>query len=79
MIDTDICDENNEKSMRVLKVLVCGEMGCGKTQMIRLYDQGFFSQFYKSTIGFDFATKDLDIYPEFKISLQLWAGTHQIL
>lgn len=57
---------------KVLKVLVVGEMGTGKTSLIRQYVQGFFSEFYKTTIGVDFATKEIEWDEKITISLQLW-------
>ena len=57
---------------KILKVLVVGEMGTGKTSLIRQYVQGFFSEFYKTTIGVDFATKELEWDEKTTVSLQLW-------
>ena len=57
---------------KILKVLVVGEMGTGKTSLIRQYVQGYFSEFYKTTIGVDFATKDLEWDNKTTVSLQLW-------
>ena len=57
---------------KILKVLVVGEMGTGKTSLIRQYVQGFFSEFYKTTIGVDFATKELEWDDKTTVSLQLW-------
>ncbi|OHT09048.1 Ras family protein [Tritrichomonas foetus] len=57
---------------KILKVLVVGEMGTGKTSLIRQYVQGFFSDFYKTTIGVDFANKDIVWDDHTTISLQLW-------
>ncbi|KAH0793233.1 Ras family protein [Histomonas meleagridis] len=56
----------------VMKVLVVGEMGTGKTSLIRQYVQGFFSEFYKTTIGVDFASKDIQWDPNTTINIQLW-------
>jgi small GTP-binding protein len=57
---------------KILKVLVVGEMGAGKTSLVRQYVQGFFSEFYKTTIGVDFASKELEWDSNLSISLQLW-------
>jgi len=57
---------------KILKVLVVGEMGTGKTSLIRQYVQGYFSEFYKTTIGVDFATKELEWDANTTVSLQLW-------
>ena len=70
MVDLVSADDGPMK--KILKVLVVGEMGTGKTSIIRQYVQGFFSEFYKTTIGVDFANKDLPWDENTKISLQLW-------
>ncbi|EAY19408.1 Ras family protein [Trichomonas vaginalis G3] len=64
--------EDQGAMKKILKVLVVGEMGTGKTSLIRQYVQGFFSEFYKTTIGVDFATKEIEWDEKITISLQLW-------
>ena len=64
--------ETQGKIKKILKVLVVGEMGTGKTSLIRQYVQGFFSEFYKTTIGVDFANKEMEWDENTTISLQLW-------
>jgi small GTP-binding protein len=64
--------EDGGQIKKILKVLVVGEMGTGKTSLIRQYVQGFFSGLYKTTIGVDFANKDFDWDEHTSISLQLW-------
>jgi small GTP-binding protein len=71
MVDISTNDDGGQIK-KILKVLVVGEMGTGKTSLIRQYVQGFFSEFYKTTIGVDFANKDFDWDERTSISLQLW-------
>jgi small GTP-binding protein len=71
MVDVDAAGGDGAVK-KILKVLVVGEMGTGKTSLIRQYVQGFFSEFYKTTIGVDFANKDFEWDDHTSISLQLW-------
>jgi len=59
-------------SKRVLKFVVVGEMATGKTSIIRQFVQQAFSEFYKSTIGVDFARKTIKYSDDLVIDLQLW-------
>ncbi|XP_049645334.1 LOW QUALITY PROTEIN: ras-related protein Rab-32 [Suncus etruscus] len=56
----------------LLKVLVVGELGAGKTSVIRRYVHQLFSQHYRATIGVDFALKVLAWDPRTLVRLQLW-------
>ncbi|XP_048836876.1 ras-related protein Rab-38 [Brienomyrus brachyistius] len=53
------------------KVLVIGDLGVGKTSIIKRYVQQSFSPNYRATIGVDFALKVLNWDTE-TIRLQLW-------
>jgi small GTP-binding protein len=64
--------EENRKILKVLKILVVGEIGVGKTHIIRRYVEGSFRESYKATIGVDFANKDFDWDDHTSISFQLW-------
>jgi small GTP-binding protein len=57
---------------KILKILFVGEFFAGKTALIRQYAQHSFTEFYKSTIGLDFASKELEWDSNTSISLQLW-------
>ncbi|XP_011505783.1 PREDICTED: ras-related protein Rab-32 [Ceratosolen solmsi marchali] len=62
----------NEKKEHLYKILVIGELGAGKTSIIKRYVHQFFSQHYRATIGVDFALKVLNWDPQTIIRLQLW-------
>lgn len=66
---------------RLLKVLVIGDLGVGKTSIIKRYVHQVFSQHYRATIGVDFALKVLNWDHKTVVRLQLWdiAGTWTIL
>ncbi|KAF9363343.1 rab32, member RAS oncoprotein [Mortierella sp. NVP85] len=54
------------------KVLVIGDVGTGKTSIIKRYVHNIFSMNYRSTIGVDFALKVIQWSPETVVRLQLW-------
>lgn len=54
------------------KILVIGELGTGKTSIIKRYVHQFFSHHYRATIGVDFALKVLEWDANTLIRLQLW-------
>ncbi|XP_056884119.1 ras-related protein Rab-38 [Takifugu flavidus] len=57
---------------RLLKVLVIGDIGVGKTSIITRYVHQVFSQHYRATIGVDFALKVLNWDHKTVVRLQLW-------
>ncbi|ESP02671.1 hypothetical protein LOTGIDRAFT_171871 [Lottia gigantea] len=61
-----------EKKEHLYKILVIGELGTGKTSIIKRYVHQFFSQHYRATIGVDFALKVLNWDSDTLIRLQLW-------
>ncbi|KAK2827173.1 hypothetical protein Q7C36_018099 [Tachysurus vachellii] len=56
----------------LFKVLVIGDLGVGKTSIIKRYVHQIFSQHYRATIGVDFALKVLNWDNNTVIRLQLW-------
>ncbi|KAJ8139472.1 hypothetical protein OXX80_001265 [Metschnikowia pulcherrima] len=55
----------------LLKVIILGDSGVGKTSLMQQFVNSKFSQQYKATIGADFLTKDLVIDNK-TVSLQIW-------
>lgn len=53
-------------------MLVIGDLGVGKTSIIKRYVHQIFSQHYRATIGVDFALKVLNWDHKTVIRLQLW-------
>lgn len=68
----DIEPNTPSKVVHVLKILVVGEMGAGKTSLVRKYVDNIFSEYYKTTIGVDFASKDISWDDKNDVMLQLW-------
>ncbi|XP_029449899.1 ras-related protein Rab-32 [Rhinatrema bivittatum] len=61
-----------ESSEHLFKVLVIGELGVGKTSIIKRYVHQLFSQHYRATIGVDFALKVIHWDQRTLVRLQLW-------
>ncbi|KAL4308150.1 hypothetical protein GQ457_01G029250 [Hibiscus cannabinus] len=55
----------------LLKVILLGDSGVGKTSLMNQYVHMKFSQQYKATIGADFVTKELQI-DDRNVTLQIW-------
>lgn len=66
----DFNDNSAEKE--VLKIVVVGKYGAGKTAFIRQYVHHLYSEYYRSTIGVDFAHKEIQWSDDCVIGLQLW-------
>jgi len=56
----------------LFKILVVGDIGTGKTSIIKRYVHNIFTMHYKSTIGVEFALKVINWDPKTEIRLQLW-------
>lgn len=63
---------NDEHTELLYKVLVVGDIGAGKTSLIKRYVHNVFSIHYKSTIGVDFALKVINWDDNTHVRLQLW-------
>ncbi|KAJ4715533.1 ras-related protein Rab7-like [Melia azedarach] len=61
----------NFKRRNLLKVIVLGDSGVGKTSLMNRYVYNKFSQQYKATIGADFVTKELQLDDKL-VTLQIW-------
>eukprot|EP01038_Epipyxis_sp_PR26KG_P006775 gene6775-9279_t len=61
---------------KILKILVVGNAKCGKTSIIGQYTNKIFENSYKSTVGADFARKDIKLQLSMNeyigIRVQLW-------
>ncbi|KAL0277324.1 UNVERIFIED_CONTAM: hypothetical protein PYX00_004662 [Menopon gallinae] len=55
----------------LLKVIVLGDSGVGKTSLMNQYVNNKFSNQYKATIGADFLTRDVDIGDR-RVTMQIW-------
>ncbi|EDV23601.1 uncharacterized protein TRIADDRAFT_27795, partial [Trichoplax adhaerens] len=61
------------KKEYLYKILVIGDLGVGKTSIIKRYVHQFFSTQYRATIGVDFALKVIDWKDSNSVvRLQLW-------
>lgn len=67
MVDIDADDSVT----KVVKILVLGNMGTGKTAFVKRFSEGTFSEFYKSTIGADFAYRKIDWDEKTQVGVQL--------
>ncbi|XP_050292446.1 ras-related protein Rab7-like isoform X1 [Quercus robur] len=59
------------KKRTLLKVMVLGDSGVGKTSLMNQYVYMKFNPHYKATIGADFVTKELQIDDK-QVTLQIW-------
>lgn len=59
------------KKKTLLKIIILGDSGVGKTSLMNRYHSGKFSGQYKATIGADFLSKDVEIDGK-TATLQIW-------
>jgi len=55
----------------VLKIIILGDAGVGKTSLMKQYDKKLFSNQYKATIGADTVRKEITIDDK-AVTLQIW-------
>ena len=61
----------SSKKKVLLKIIILGESGVGKTALLHRYVHGKFIEEHKATIGADFVTQELKIDDKI-ITLQMW-------
>ena len=59
------------KQKHLFKVIVLGDSGVGKTSLLEKFVTKQFTSSYKTTVGADFSSKELNI-DDINITLQLW-------
>jgi len=55
----------------LLKVIILGDSGVGKTSLMNQFVNHKYSSVYKATIGADFLTKDL-VVDDHEVTMQIW-------
>ncbi|CDK25846.1 unnamed protein product [Kuraishia capsulata CBS 1993] len=61
----------SSRKKTILKVIILGDSGVGKTSLMQQFINGKFSNQYKATIGADFLPKDLAIDDK-QVTMQIW-------
>ncbi|KAL9653143.1 hypothetical protein ABK040_006359 [Willaertia magna] len=61
-----------ESSIPAFKIIVIGDVGVGKTSLIRRYVDNDFADHYSSSLGVDFKTKEYETKDGTTVKLQLW-------
>lgn len=56
----------------VIKIILMGDAGVGKTSLIRKYTDNKFDEGYAYTIGIDFRVKEITLSNKERIRLQIW-------
>uniref|UniRef100_A0A0A9YIR2 Ras-related protein Rab-7b n=1 Tax=Lygus hesperus TaxID=30085 RepID=A0A0A9YIR2_LYGHE len=61
----------SEKRKPILKVVILGDSGVGKTSLVHRYAKNIFTQRHKATIGADFLVKDVNVDGKI-VKLHFW-------
>lgn len=59
------------RKKNILKVIILGDSGVGKTSLMHRYVNNKYSQQYKATIGADFLTKEVNVDDKVA-TMQIW-------
>ncbi|EDO17432.1 hypothetical protein Kpol_1037p28 [Vanderwaltozyma polyspora DSM 70294] len=62
----------SSRKKNILKVIVLGDSGVGKTSLMHRYVNDKYSQQYKATIGADFLTKEVTVDDDKAATMQVW-------
>ncbi|CCD24398.1 Rab family GTPase YPT7 NDAI_0D00840 [Naumovozyma dairenensis CBS 421] len=62
----------SSRKKNILKVIILGDSGVGKTSLMHRYVNDKYSQQYKATIGADFLTKEVTIDDDKIATMQVW-------
>ena len=62
-----------------VKVIVVGDTGTGKTNIIQTFDKGVTPNFTTPTVGVDYFAKTISVESNHKVKMQIWdtAGQEQ--
>lgn len=62
----------SSRKKNILKVIILGDSGVGKTSLMHRYVNDKYSQQYKATIGADFLTKEVTVSEDKIATMQVW-------
>ena len=63
---------SSSRKKTLLKVIILGDYGVGKTSLMQQFVNSKFSHQYKATIGADFLTKEITVDNNKLVTLQIW-------
>lgn len=63
---------SSSRKKTLLKVIILGDSGVGKTSLMQQFVNSKFSHQYKATIGADFLTKEITVDNNKLVTLQIW-------